>query len=204
MGRSAARATLVSGAVVASLLPQPLAAADDVLPPPPAPGTVEPQPAPQQFNVSYRARVDGLARGALVTYRINDNQVNSADPTMLPGRTFEATAVLSDPKEAGMRISIQWPYSANLHCEILINDQIVVQADQFISPRLTPARDDPDYGAMNCGAPLSNAMGAPAPAVPEPLPADPAGLPPEPLGPMPGPVPEPVPGPPPAGLGTPA
>jgi hypothetical protein len=136
--------------------------------------------------VTYRARIDGLARGALVTYRINDTQVNSADPTMLPGRTFEATAVLSDPKEAGMRISIQWPYSANLHCEVLINDQIVVQADQFISPRLSPARDDPDYGAMNCGAPLSNAMGAPAPAVPEPLPVDPAALPP------PAPV-EPVP-----------
>ncbi len=77
-----------------------------------------------------------------------------------------------------MRISIQWPYSANLHCEILVNDQIVVQADQFISPRLTPARDDPDYGAMNCGAPLSNAMGAPGPAAPEPLPVDPAALPP--------------------------
>jgi hypothetical protein len=136
--------------------------------------------------VTYRARIDGLARGALVTYRINDTQVNSADPTMLPGRTFEATAVLSDPKEAGMRISIQWPYSANLHCEVLINDQIVVQADQFISPRLSPARDDPDYGAMNCGAPLSHAMGAPAPAVPEPLPVDPAALPP------PAPV-EPVP-----------
>ena len=135
---------------------------------------MEAQSTPQQYNVTYRARVDGLARGALVTYRINDAQVNSADPTMLPGRTFEATAVLTDPKEAGMRISIQWPYSANLHCEILINEQIIVQADQFISPRLTPARDDPDYGAMNCGAPLSNATGAPAPAVPEPLPADPA------------------------------
>ena len=58
-----------------------------------------------------------------------------------------------------MRISIQWPYSANLHCEILVDEQIVVQADQFIAPRLTPAKDDPDYGAMNCGAPLSNATG---------------------------------------------
>jgi hypothetical protein len=167
------------------LLPRAVATADDEFTPPPPPG-IESQSAPQQYNVTYRARIDGLARGALVTYRINDTQVNSADPTMLPGRTFEATAVLSDPKEAGMRISIQWPYSANLHCEVLINDQIVVQADQFISPRLSPARDDPDYGAMNCGAPLSNAMGAPAPAVPEPLPVDPAALPP------PAPV-EPVP-----------
>ena len=59
------------------------------------------QPDEVQHNVTYRARVDGLARGALITYRISDTQVNSADPTMLPGRTFEATAVLTDPEEAG-------------------------------------------------------------------------------------------------------
>ena len=119
-------------------------------------------------NVVYRARVTGLARGALVGYRISDTQINSADPTMLPGRTFEATGTLTDPKEAGMRISIQWPYSASLHCEILVDDQLVIQADQFIAPRLTPAKDDPDYGAMNCGAPLSNATGIPL--APEDLP----------------------------------
>ena len=123
-----------------------------------------------QHNVTYRARVDGLARGALITYRISDAQVNSADPTMLPGRTFEATAVLTDPSEAGMRISIQWPYSANLHCEILVDDQLFAQADQFIGPKLTPARDDPDYGAMQCGAPLSNAPGLPADELPLPPP----------------------------------
>ncbi len=112
-----------------------------------------------QHNVTYRARISGLARGALIGFRISDTQVNSANPTMLPGRTFEATGILTDAAEAGMRISIQWPYSANLHCEILVDEQIVVQADQFIAPRLTPAKDDPDYGAMNCGAPLSNATG---------------------------------------------
>jgi len=123
----------------------------------------EPDGAQDVFlhNVVYRARVTGLARGALVGYRISDTQINSADPAMLPGRTFEATGTLTDPKEAGMRISIQWPYSASLHCEILVDDQLVIQADQFIAPRLTPAKDDPDYGAMNCGAPLSNATGIP-------------------------------------------
>ena len=132
------------------------------------------QPDDLQHNVTYRARVDGLARGALVSYRISDSQVSSVDPTMLPGSTFEATAVLSDPEEAGMRISIQWPYSANLHCEILVDDQLYAQADQFIGPKLTPARDDPDYGAMNCGAPLSNATGLPADVLdpPAPLPGD--------------------------------
>lgn len=126
-------------------------------------------------NVVYRARVTGLARGALIGYRISDTQVNSADPTMLPGRNFEATGILTDPAEAGMRISIQWPYSASLHCEILVDDQLVIQADQFIAPRLTPAKDDPDYGAMNCGAPLSNATG---------VPLEPGGLPPTDMPPM--------------------
>jgi len=114
-----------------------------------------------QHNITYRARITGIARGALIGFRISDTQVNNANPTMLPGRTFEATGILTDPKEAGMRISIQWPYSANLHCEILVDDEILIQADQFIAPRLTPAKDDPDYGAMNCGAPLSNATGSP-------------------------------------------
>ena len=123
-----------------------------------------------QHNITYRARVDGLARGALISYRISDAQVSTVDPTMLPGRTFEATAVLSDAAEAGMRISIQWPYSANLVCEILVDEQTVAAASQFISPRLTPARDDPDYGALNCGAPLSNATG---------IPISEAGLPPD-------------------------
>lgn len=126
-----------------------VAAADD----PPADGV--------QHNVTYRARIDGLARGAEIYYRMSDAQVNSADPTMLPGRTFEATGVLTDPRQAGMRISIQWPYSANLVCEILVDDQTVAQATQFISPRLTPVRNDPDYGAMNCGAPVDNLPGGP-------------------------------------------
>jgi hypothetical protein len=125
----------------------------------------DPTPAPaasteqELHNVTYRARVDGVARGALVTYKKNDTQVQSVDPTMLPGRIFEVQTVLSDPKLAGMQVSIQWPYSANLHCEILVDDETVAQADQFIRPRLTPADDDPDYGKLLCGAPLINAAG---------------------------------------------
>lgn len=175
VGRSITTGAGVAAAALALLIPTP-AAADDT--------------APQQHNITYRARVDGVARGALITYRISDAQVNSADPTMLPGRTFEATGVLTDPKEAGMRISIQWPYSANLNCEILVDDQLTVQASQFIAPRLLPAKDDPDYGAINCGAPLSNALGLPAPT------ADPASVPSVDV-PLPGPPPTdaPPPGP---------
>lgn len=90
----------------------------------------------------------------MITYKLNDTQVQSADPTMLPGRVFEAQTVLSDADLAGMQISIQWPYSANLHCQILVNDQIVAQADEFIKPRIKPADDEPDYGKLMCGAPL--------------------------------------------------
>ena len=173
------------GALTATVLGTGIAGADDVDGTTNVAGTQEDgtQAAGTQdavlHNVIYRARVTGLARGALIGYRISDTQVNSADPTMLPGRNFEATGILTDPAEAGMRISIQWPYSASLHCEILVDDQLVVQADQFIAPRLTPAKDDPDYGAMNCGAPLSNAVGVPlAPGDLTPGDLPPADLPP--------------------------
>jgi len=115
---------------------------------PPAPGNEV------LHNVIYRARADGTSRGAVVAYKMDDANVNSAQPTMLPGQTFEVNAVLADPQLAGMQVSIQWPYGSNLHCEILVDDQIVVQADQFIAPRLLRPKDDPLYGVLQCGAPL--------------------------------------------------
>ena len=90
----------------------------------------------------------------MVAYKIDDANVNSDQPTLLPGSTFEVNTVLSNPKLAGMEVSIQWPYGSNLHCEILVDDQIVAQADQFIAPRLFRAKDDPLYGMLQCGAPL--------------------------------------------------
>ena len=105
-------------------------------------------------NITYRARADGTSRGAVVAFKIDDANVNSEQPTMLPGSTFEVNTVLADPKQAGMEVSIQWPYGSNLHCEILDDDQIIVQADQFIAPRLFHPRDDPLYGVLQCGAPL--------------------------------------------------
>ena len=90
----------------------------------------------------------------MVAYKIDDANVNSDQPTMLPGSTFEVNTVLSDPKLAGMTVSIEWPYGSNLHCEILVDDQIVAQADQFIAPRLFHVKDDPLYGTLQCGAPL--------------------------------------------------
>jgi hypothetical protein len=105
----------------------------------------------------------------VVAYKIDDTNVNSEQPTLLPGSTFEVNTVLADPKQAGMEVSIQWPYGSNLHCEILVDDQIVAQADQFIAPRLLRPKNDPLYGVLQCGAPLDTSV--PSQAAP---PAEPA------------------------------
>jgi hypothetical protein len=138
------------------------------------------QPAPEQqilHNIIYRARATGTSRGAIVAYKLDDQNVNSAEPTLLPGQTFEVNAVLADPKLAGMEVSIDWPYGSNLHCEILVDDQVVAQADQFIAPRLLRPKDDPLYGKLQCGAPL-NIPVAGAPADPNAPVADPNAPPP--------------------------
>jgi len=135
----------------------------------------EPQPVSADgvlHNVIYRARADGTSRGAVVAYKIDDANVNSEQPTLLPGSTFEVNTVLADPTQAGMEVSIQWPYGSNLHCEILVDDQIVAQADQFIAPRLLRPKNDPLYGVLQCGAPLDTTV--PGPTAPG---ADPAAAP---------------------------
>lgn len=154
--RAAATALLVLAC--AQLVPA-AAAADPEPDPQPTPVANGQEPADQLHNITYRARIDGVARGALITYKVNDTQVQSTDPTMLPGRVFEANTVLDNPTLAGMQVSIQWPYGANLHCEILVDDVVTAQADQFIRPRLTHADDDPDYGKLFCGAPLISPAG---------------------------------------------
>lgn len=140
---------------------------------PVAPEVTEAEPG-LLHNITYRARADGTSRGAVVAYKADDHNVNSEQPTMLPGQTFEVNTVMSDPNLAGMELSIQWPYGSNLHCEILVDDQIVAQADQFIAPRLFRAKDDPLYGVLQCGAPLDNpAIGVPVPG-PDAAPPPPA------------------------------
>ncbi|AFM17351.1 hypothetical protein Mycch_2579 [Mycolicibacterium chubuense NBB4] len=154
------------GAAAASLLVAQVVPGTASADPDGAPQVQEPAPG-LQHNVVYRARADGTSRGAVVAYKQDDQNVNSAQPTMLPGQTFEVNTVLTDPKQAGMQLSIQWPYGSNLHCEILVDDQIVAQADQFIAPRLFHVKDDPLYGTLQCGAPLDIPIpGAPATAPP--------------------------------------
>jgi hypothetical protein len=132
----------VAAVVVGSQLTAPIGLADD---------------EPVLHNITYRARIDGVSRGATITYNITDTEVETANPSLVPGQFFEANTVLADPKKAGMEISIRWPYTATLHCEILVDDQITAQADDYIAPRLLPQSNDPGYGVMPCGAQLANA-----------------------------------------------
>jgi hypothetical protein len=165
--RLAAAATLAVG----SQLTAASALADPEPAPPPTPVASDDANPQLLHNITYRARADGTSRGAVVAYKTDDNNVNSDQPTLLPGMTFEVNTVLHDPKKAGMEISIQWPYGSNLHCEILSDDEIVAQADEFIAPRLFRPKDDPLYGTLQCGAPLDNTAAATAAPAPDPAPA---------------------------------
>ena len=141
-------------------------------------GPPQPEPAVQGdqevlHNIIYRARVDGVSRGASITYAAEGDQTQTANPTMVPGRIFEANTVLAASKQANMRVSIEWPYSANLTCEILVDDALVAKAEDFIAPRVMPVKDDPDYGALTCEAPVSGIPNV-VPPEGEVPPADPA------------------------------
>lgn len=166
-----ATAAVLAGA--SQLMPA-AAVAQPEVPPQPATETVTATPE-VLHNVVYRARIDGVSRGATITYRAEGDQTQTANPTMVPGRVFEVNTVLPASGVATMKVSVQWPYSANLHCEVLVDDQIVAQADDFVAPRFLP--QDPDYATLTCEAPIATvAAQPPDPAVPvDPTaPADPA------------------------------
>ena len=158
--------------VASQLIPVP-ALAD----PPPADPQSDVVPAPGDqgvlHNIIYRARVDGVSRGATITYAAEGDQTQTANPTMVPGRVFEVNTVLPESGTASMRMSIEWPYSANLTCEILVDDAIVAKAEDLIAPRVLPVKDDPDYVALTCEAPVRGIQNPIAPEGEVP-PADPA------------------------------
>jgi hypothetical protein len=105
-------------------------------------------------NITYIARVDGVTTGSQATFVTNNNQTNTAALSSMPGNAFEANAVLADPKQAGMQVSVRWPYAAKVHCEIDVDDNVATQVDQFVQP--TPGTTDPMNGVLPCGAPLPN------------------------------------------------
>ena len=103
-------------------------------------------------NITYRARIDALTTGSQATFIINGGQTNTTNLPSMPGNVFEANTVLPDPQQAGIRIVLHFPYSANVHCEIDVDDNVFTQADQFVKP--APGNADPSNGALQCGAPL--------------------------------------------------
>jgi hypothetical protein len=105
-------------------------------------------------NITYIARIDGVAPGSQVTFVTNDNQTNTAQLSSMPGNAFEANTVLADPKQAGMQVSVRWPYAAKVHCEIDVDNNVATQVDQFVQP--TPGGTDPMNGVLPCRAPLPN------------------------------------------------
>ena len=165
-----AAAALVAVVAGSQLIPA-FAQADPEAPPQPDPALQGDQEV--LHNIIYRARVDGVSRGASITYAAEGDQTQIANPTMVPGRVFEANTVLPASKQANMRVSIEWPYSANLTCEILVDDALVAKAEDFIAPRVMPVKDDPDYGALTCEAPVSGIPNV-VPPEGEVPPADPA------------------------------
>ena len=49
----------------------------------------------------------------------------------MPGNVFEANTVLPDAGQAGLRIVLYFPYAANVHCEIDVDDNVFAQQDHM-------------------------------------------------------------------------
>lgn len=118
------------------------------------------QAGEELHNVTYIARIDGLAPGSTVTFRVNGTETNTAPLSALPGNTFEAHTVLADPDEAGLRVSIPWPYSVNVHCEVSVDDVVTAKTDRMVSA--LAANSDSSNGTLVCGAPPSGTGGGAA------------------------------------------
>lgn len=104
-------------------------------------------------NITYVARIDGVAPGSQATFVTNGGQQNSAPLSAMPGQVFEANEVLDDPHQAGMQVVLHWPYSAKVHCEIDVDNAVATEIDQMVSP--TQGDGGPMNGVLACGAPLN-------------------------------------------------
>ena len=127
-------------------------------------------------NITYRARIDGVTTGSQATFVINGGQTNTAGLSSMPGNVFEADTVLADPQQAGMQIVLHWPYSANVHCEIDVDDNVFAQVDQC-RPTRTPETPIPMNGVAGLRRryPVRGRLGPPAGRV-GPLPRPPVGV----------------------------
>jgi hypothetical protein len=99
-------------------------------------------------NITYRARIDALTTGSQAIFVTGAGRTSSTNLPSMPGNAFEANAVLADPQQAGMQIIVHFPYSANVHCEIDVDDNVFTQVDRLV----TPNGGDPMSGILQCGA----------------------------------------------------
>lgn len=147
IGAAAAAALVSSGQLVAAAAPT---------------NTDPAEPKAGLRSVTYLARVDGFVEGGQATFRVSDTETSTAELTAVgfgPGQSFEAQAALADLSKAGMRVSIPAPYSANVLCEIRVDETSISHIERFIAP---PSDDGgPAGGVVTCGAALpAEATGA--------------------------------------------
>ncbi|MDI3313366.1 MAG: hypothetical protein QJR12_03480 [Mycobacterium sp.] len=101
-------------------------------------------------TITYIARVDSPISSARAIYMVNDTYTATA-PLSATGREFTADTMLADPNKAGMQVSIPWPYSGNVHCEIDVDDHVAVLVDQFVASTPGDQGDPRTYGVVACG-----------------------------------------------------
>lgn len=101
-------------------------------------------------NITYRVRIDALTTGSQAIFVTNGGRTSSTNLPSMPGNVFEANTVLPDPQQAGIQVQLHWPYSANVHCEIDVDDSVFTQADQMVRP--AQGNSDPMNGVLLCGA----------------------------------------------------
>ncbi|MBS4728285.1 hypothetical protein MSM1_07990 [Mycobacterium sp. SM1] len=102
-------------------------------------------------TITYIARVDSPISSARAIYMVNDTYAATA-PLSATGREFIANTMMAEPNKAGMRVSIPWPYSGNVHCEIDVDDHIAALVDQFVASSPGEQGDPNTYGVVACGA----------------------------------------------------
>ncbi|MGH3578963.1 MAG: hypothetical protein ACRDU0_15600 [Mycobacterium sp.] len=101
-------------------------------------------------NITYIAKVDSPISSGRAIYMVNDTYTATA-PLSATGREFTTNTMLADPNKAGMQLSIPWPYSGNVRCEIDVDNNVATLVDQFVTS--TPGNGDPNsYGVVACGA----------------------------------------------------
>ena len=93
-------------------------------------------------NITYRARIDGVTTGSQATFVIKGGQTNTAGLGRCRATLSKPTRCCPTRKKPACAIVVHCPYSANVHCEIDVDDNVFVQVDQMVRP--VPGNADPN------------------------------------------------------------